>query len=242
MAQSLFRSIRMKLLDEGKTVKYLKYAIGEILLIIVGILIAVQISNWNEDRKAQVEFDEYVVQLRGDVRKAIDRAQSIAETTKENSIRDYKIIEFLDANKDSDPDLNSFRRALRGLSRVSQLNIHVGYLGRLLSGDFEIIGRNQPMAKHALELQSSTSSSLATIDRIIEGRKTHQDIADRYFILPNSLIPEINMSYDLHRMKGSEEFINAVHKLSNSKFTYSYFADKVVEDLESFLAVLEEYE
>ncbi|MGB3145560.1 MAG: hypothetical protein WBB24_15790 [Maribacter sp.] len=45
-----FRKIRQKLLDEGKTGKYFKYAIGEIVLVVIGILIALQVSNWNQDR------------------------------------------------------------------------------------------------------------------------------------------------------------------------------------------------
>ena len=40
---------------ENKTSKYLKYAIGEIVLVVIGILIALQINNWNEDRKARVK-------------------------------------------------------------------------------------------------------------------------------------------------------------------------------------------
>ncbi len=53
-----FRHIRQNLLSEGKTGKpagkagrYLKYAIGEIILVVIGILIALQINNWNEERK-----------------------------------------------------------------------------------------------------------------------------------------------------------------------------------------------
>ena len=47
----LFRSIRQNLHKEGKTSKYFKYAIGEIILVVIGILIALQINNWNENRK-----------------------------------------------------------------------------------------------------------------------------------------------------------------------------------------------
>ena len=46
-----FRTIRQKLLSEGNTGKYLKYAIGEILLVVIGILIALQVNTWNEKRK-----------------------------------------------------------------------------------------------------------------------------------------------------------------------------------------------
>ena len=42
-----FRKIRYNLMSENNTGKYLKYAIGEILLVVIGILIALQINNWN---------------------------------------------------------------------------------------------------------------------------------------------------------------------------------------------------
>jgi hypothetical protein len=46
-----FRKIRYDLMEKNKTGKYLKYAIGEIVLVVIGILIALQINNWSEDRK-----------------------------------------------------------------------------------------------------------------------------------------------------------------------------------------------
>ena len=56
-----FRKIRQNLLSEGKTEKYFKYAIGEIILVVIGILIALQINNWNETRKLKINED-YVVE------------------------------------------------------------------------------------------------------------------------------------------------------------------------------------
>lgn len=46
-----FRQIRQGLLTHNKFSKYLLYAIGEIVLVVLGILIALQINTWNEDRK-----------------------------------------------------------------------------------------------------------------------------------------------------------------------------------------------
>ena len=48
-----FRKIRYDLMKKNKTGKYFKYAIGEIILVVIGILIALQINNWNETRKLQ---------------------------------------------------------------------------------------------------------------------------------------------------------------------------------------------
>ena len=51
----LFRRIRQKLLSQNRISQYLTYAMGEIFLVVIGILIALQINNWNEDRKNQRE-------------------------------------------------------------------------------------------------------------------------------------------------------------------------------------------
>ena len=52
-----FREIRQNLIMENKTGKYLKYAIGEIVLVVIGILIALSINNWNDERNAKIETE-----------------------------------------------------------------------------------------------------------------------------------------------------------------------------------------
>ena len=61
-----FRHIRKSLLMENKTTKYFKYAIGEIVLVVIGILIALQINNWNEHRKLNIRADVYVNKIIND--------------------------------------------------------------------------------------------------------------------------------------------------------------------------------
>tara|TARA_R100000935_G_scaffold8302_7_gene17527 strand:+ start:157620 stop:158351 length:732 start_codon:yes stop_codon:yes gene_type:complete len=55
-----FRKIRQKMLSESKFSKYLLYAIGEIILVVIGILIALQINNWNENQKSKKD-EQYVL-------------------------------------------------------------------------------------------------------------------------------------------------------------------------------------
>lgn len=52
-----FRKIRQKLLEEGKIKRYLIYAIGEILLVMIGILLALQVNNWN-DKRIQLKLEK----------------------------------------------------------------------------------------------------------------------------------------------------------------------------------------
>ena len=52
-----FQNIRKTLLAEGKTSRYFKYAIGEIILVVIGILIALSINTWNENQKQKKQLD-----------------------------------------------------------------------------------------------------------------------------------------------------------------------------------------
>ncbi|PWI29754.1 hypothetical protein DI383_08320 [Flavobacteriaceae bacterium LYZ1037] len=72
-----FRKIRQNLLMENKTRKYYKYAIGEITLVVIGILIALQINNWNENQKLKSRTQDYYVQLIDDLNNDIISTQSI---------------------------------------------------------------------------------------------------------------------------------------------------------------------
>ena len=62
-----FRNIRQNLLMENKTGKYLKYAIGEIILVVIGILIALSINNWNEEIKNRAFEKEILEQIRANL-------------------------------------------------------------------------------------------------------------------------------------------------------------------------------
>ena len=69
-----FRKIRQKLLTENKFSKYMIYAIGEILLVMVGILLALQVNNWNENRKQNIELNEYLIKIAQNIKEDIESA------------------------------------------------------------------------------------------------------------------------------------------------------------------------
>lgn len=63
-----FRKIRRVLLNENKFTKYLLYAIGEIFLVVIGILLALQINNWNEKQKKIKLAKEYLIEISNDLK------------------------------------------------------------------------------------------------------------------------------------------------------------------------------
>ncbi|NKI30422.1 DUF6090 family protein [Croceivirga thetidis] len=94
-----FRRIRQKLLSENKFSKYLIYAIGEIVLVMIGILLALQVNNWNENRKTQNTINEYYGQLLEDLKKDSSFSKITIEEFKNNQQAFQKYYELY--NKDN---------------------------------------------------------------------------------------------------------------------------------------------
>ena len=77
----LFSNIRKTLINEGKTSRYVRYAVGEFLLIVAGILVALQIQNWNEERKLEQQRAELIAGLITDFRINLERAEASRKET-----------------------------------------------------------------------------------------------------------------------------------------------------------------
>lgn len=80
----IFRKIRQNLLMENKTGKYLKYAIGEIILVVIGILIALSINNWNSQRQLNNENKLFLKKMLVDLNQNKVRMNELAFKTRYN--------------------------------------------------------------------------------------------------------------------------------------------------------------
>jgi Family of unknown function (DUF6090) len=72
-----FKKIRQNMLTENKFSKYLIYAIGEIILVVIGILIALQINNWNEVQKGKMKATTILKEIRSDMFKDLELIEEL---------------------------------------------------------------------------------------------------------------------------------------------------------------------
>jgi len=75
----IFRKIRFKLLEENSVIRYLLYATGEILLVIIGILIALNINNKSELRKQEEKTTNILKQIHTDLATSIEELDETIE-------------------------------------------------------------------------------------------------------------------------------------------------------------------
>jgi len=79
--------------------QYFKYAVGEIILVVVGILIALQINNWNEDRKLRNVEQAYIESFGEDIRADIESLENHREVTKMNMQSAKNVVKVIRSDK-----------------------------------------------------------------------------------------------------------------------------------------------
>ena len=229
-----FRHIRQNLIMENKTSKYLKYAIGEIVLVVIGILIALQINNWNESQKALKKEKIYLVKLSQNIKDDISLLEDIIKTDS-IIINDLKKLseEILTATSIQDINLKTnsrFRYLLFNPNKTTLDNI-------ISSGQIEII-RNDSIVESLLKYYKSVTKyregideSLKNYSRDIENffmnfdhtrndkilkKKTIEDYRDHPFVL-NSFFYKVGLlKYQINNysllIKEAKHNLNLIEK------------------------------
>ena len=134
-----FRSIRRKLLAEGSFRKYLVYAIGEILLVVIGILIALQVNNWNESRNNRAAERKYLQDLVENVEADII---SIEWAKRRDSLKmiDSKMIIEAFQNKALTQNAEVFRQRIINIAVIPRLTLkNIVFEDLISSGKLHLI-------------------------------------------------------------------------------------------------------
>jgi hypothetical protein len=136
---SFYSKIRKKMADDNRPIKYLRYAIGEIILVVIGILIALQVNNLNEQRKEKKEELKILKILKTEYsynRTELDRSIGKAERMKEHSDTLLKIF----AGKMDKKDFNTIQHLMLRLGAYPTFDPSNGALNDLIgSGKLKVI-------------------------------------------------------------------------------------------------------
>ena len=106
---TFFRKIRKSLIDSSSARKYVLYAIGEIALVVIGILIALQINNWNEARKERILGEEYLVKIYADLKNDFIKLQNILTEFEEKNESALAVAKIMEAENQYLADSTKFR-------------------------------------------------------------------------------------------------------------------------------------
>ena len=127
-----FRHIRQNLIMQNKTANYFKYAIGEIVLVVIGILIALQINNWNEIRKTNLEEQRALLNIQSDFSKNKELLKVLIATTESAIDAGIKILNYT-GSKEKPKTEDEFNDLLNALFDHNPYYPQNGFLDDLLN-------------------------------------------------------------------------------------------------------------
>ncbi len=143
---NFFRKTRKKMADDNKPLKYMRYAIGEILLVVIGILIALSINNWNEIRKEKIQEEHILETLLKDL--------YLAENESKEMIKKEEII------------FKTLEHFLSGEKQRNELIMHPkidSIFGLLIWGS---VGTNVPVINSYTDLKNASKTNLISNELI----------------------------------------------------------------------------
>jgi len=245
-----FRKIRYKHMSENKTSKYAKYAIGKIILVVIGILIALQINNWNENRKLQLKSYDYLQRLKVDLDNVSKDVNSSLKSTERKSKQALIALEALESKELSPSKQKDFERHLKEYFQF-QITIQntTAYNEMLSSGDLGLI-KNEWLRSAFADLSDDR-------DFIIEVNQTNHSTYKnnsgfiekyvRYDILKiDSISKKVSASYDFNAMANDPFFINQisgqVYTWQDMTWMYKDYQRDVNRLKDSILVELKKYD
>lgn len=217
-----FRRIRKKMADDNRPVKYARYAIGEILLVVVGILIALQVNTWNEERKQrQVEL-KYFSNLKNDLLADLQLMDMMIDLSS-GKVKAAKSVK-IKADRDSIGSLYDFSNDMQTLVFVNEFRPNDNtYEEMKSSGNFSSIGNDDlklklmNLKKTYLEIAGAHEHLRYDYNVFLEDFEKYVDWG-KYYDLEKSSIPNIDFRYDSIYIESHQEIMEQeIHNLYKNK-------------------------
>lgn len=218
----VFRKLRKQLAEENRFLKYWRYAIGEIVLVVIGILIALQVNNWNELRKQRQVEIKYFYNLKNDLL-ADDQRLNVMIDLADSKVKAAKNVKFK-AVRDSISSLYEFSDEMLTLIFVDEFRPNDNtYEEMKSSGNFSTI-RNDNLKLKLMNLKKTYHKIAATHEHMrydfnvfLEDFEQFVDWG-KYYDLSRSNIPKVDFVFDSLYIESHKEIMQQeVHELNKNK-------------------------
>lgn len=191
-----FRKIRQNLIIENKTSKYFKYAVGEIILVVIGILIALSINNWNEIRKSNIEERSALENIHRDFVKNREFLTNGMDYTQRILSSGLEILNHT-GNKDKPANENIFNTWLNDMFNSEPYYPQNGFLNDLLSSGKLGIFKNVELRN----LLSSWKPKVDVLNEKFNALDINEDILNKYILEHGSWLNADQVSVESRNIK-----------------------------------------
>jgi len=199
-------------MEKNKTGKYLKYAVGEIILVVIGILIALSINNWNEDRKQYLNDNKFLKNLQYEVE--LDTVVFADKTATYNKINEQLIQTLQFLNRPTGVNKNEQRIVIDAIINLEILTPRYKNIQRndikLADGTLDNIDNqlNQVYQQY-IENIKSNNDIISKLGETLQFVAT-QDVYSKVDLNFSDLIETVD--FDLEKLRNDRSFKNAINR------------------------------
>ena len=222
-------------METEKTGRYFKYAIGEIILVVIGILIALQINNWNEHRKNRTEEQALLTQLRSEFQSNLEQLNQKIDIREDMIKASLTLLDYVDHPQKRDND-----SILKHLSVTLQSPTFDPIINEISnSGRIQLLQNKrlkELLSRWTSEIIQVTEEELSWKDY---SSTKYLDLFLDYSSLRSvlSLFWENNVLGGFHLDEGTTEALNLKKSITNND-TSLLFSDPKFEDHLAYCATL----
>lgn len=230
-----FRRIRQNLLTENKLSKYLLYAIGEIALVMVGILLALQVNNWNEERKTRKIEKRMLEELVENLEFNTEILEKWITANRKNDRSSEIIIRALeDKLPYHDSLINHFAKSIY-IGKLALIS-EVGYES-LKNVGLEII-RNKQMKKNIVNLfEGSYQIIKSKLDVVTYTNNEAMRLQSKRFMRKQGLKFE---PFDYDSLFNDHEFINTLNQSRDDRGWLNNSLERGLEETQIVLQLVKD--
>jgi len=219
----IFRTLRQRLLPENRASRYLLYALGEIVLVVIGILIALQVNTWNEERKLDKERVAILQNLRIDLANDIENYKMNIVRLEQRQQIANEVLEIFE-QLPSEIDSSDTARKLLILGYIEEHNPSFatyneiqgsGKLGLLESNELKTELANYRSAFENFSLIGNNwNEDLKDYERIISGYFSGNIPLQNHDFLDDRVQQNANLRFDLVEMSENPDLISRIRHIT----------------------------
>jgi hypothetical protein len=216
-----FSQKRKNVLKEGIMSKYFKYAIGEIILVVIGILIALQINNWNEARKQNNTLTSVYLIIKEDLQDDIITLKDFIKDYEDRRKPAFNAIQSKNKTREILLKNPVFVKSLLGFEDLTINKRGIGLL------------KSAPMHSNNIKLNLSTDINKFYNEHLIEISKGEKELSEQFLVITNHLNNfEVFSSYAVNNfIKNFDTISKEVDTISKEVDTKSKEVDTKSKDI-----------
>jgi hypothetical protein len=238
-----FRKIRQQLLTENKFSKYLLYAVGEIVLVVIGILIALSINNWNDQRKSRQQEIKILRKLNEDLKANLTEIQGINKTTQLRINSCSTILNYFKNNKPLDDSLKYCFEIIDKDDLFNNANTTYKYIE---NQGLDVIRNDELQSRitwiyerHFKNISRREASNLEIVQTDLRPFMKLNFESTEAKLVRFDIKYSLNSPTDLEELRKNNQFRNVIIRLQNYMLLRLSWQKETMDELESLINEVE---